>query len=445
MAPALRVAVVARAVMPLHGVGGLERSVHDLVRHLASRGVGVVLITAPPGPVRHAGGTDPFAVPHVAIRHVPYRTFPFANRRGTTILDRSTAYPLFGWRAGRLADALVREGRVDIVHGFGASVLGYALARDRWRRRGTASTAGPSSGSAPLVMNPQGLEEFGGTASRWPLLKRMGYFPLRRAVRRSARAADCLIATDEALEPVVMRHLHPAPDQLRTIPNGIDLVAASEGAGPAEGLIARQRHGIQAGETVLLSVGRLEENKGFDVLAAALERAVAAAGPLAAGGWWWVVVGGGSQAHALRHAAVARGLGSRVIFTGRVGEAELHAWYEAATIFVHPTRYEGSSLVTLEAMAHRLPVIASAAGGLPDKVRPGVNGWLVEPGDAEGLARALEEAASDPSRLREMGLQSRAIVEHEFAWRVLVTRQIALYEELLSRRPATAARAEREG
>ena len=64
---------------------------------------------------------------------VPYRTFPFAGRRGTTILDRSTAYPLFGERAGRPRE-LVKRGEVDIVHGFGASVLGYARRRRNARR-----------------------------------------------------------------------------------------------------------------------------------------------------------------------------------------------------------------------------------------------------------------------------------------------------------------------
>ncbi|MCK7518664.1 MAG: glycosyltransferase family 4 protein [Ignavibacteriales bacterium] len=54
---------------------------------------------------------------------------------------------------------------------------------------------------------------------------------------------------------------------------------------------------------------------------------------------------------------------------GRLHDAPLHAWYEAASIFVHPTRYEGSSIVTLEAMSHRRPVVATTAGGLPDKVR----------------------------------------------------------------------------
>ena len=99
---------------------------------------------------------------------------------------------------------------------------------------------------------------------------------------------------------------------------------------------------------------------------------------------------------------------------------------------MHPTRYEGSSLVTLEAMAHRRAVIATRAGGLPDKVRPGENGWLVEPGDAGGAGRARSKTRSPiAARLAAMGAQSRAIVEREFAWSVLVDQQIALYEQLL--------------
>src|SRR5690606_5435810 len=101
-------------------------------------------------------------------------------------------------------------------------------------------------------------------------------------------------------------------------------------------------------------------------------------------------------------------------------------------VFVHPTRYEGSSLVTLEAMGHRRPIVASRAGGLPDKVRDGINGWLVPPDDAGALATALADAASNPSRLVEMGHRSREIVEQDFAWPVLARRQIDLYRQLIT-------------
>src|SRR5262245_28175746 len=144
---ALRVAITTRAVAPWHGRGGLERHVADLVCHLARKDVDVTLIAPPPGngkltPLQEAGVSRP-----VRVRGIPYLTFPGAGRTGTTILDRDTAYPLFGWRAGRDAGRLAAAGAVDIVHGLGASVLGYAVMKRRTKNL------------PPLVLNPQGLEE----------------------------------------------------------------------------------------------------------------------------------------------------------------------------------------------------------------------------------------------------------------------------------------------
>ena len=188
MSPPLRVAVVARAVHLLHGYGGLERHVYDLVRHLTRCGARVTLITKPPD------GNRPQAAELVgaaSVEFVPYRTFPFAGRRGTTVLDRSTAYPVFGWRAGALAGRLVKAGAVDLVHGLGASVLGYASVRRADRSR-----------TAPLVFNPQGLEEFGATDPDRARLKLVGYRPLQAAVRACARAADRIIATTTFIKNV---------------------------------------------------------------------------------------------------------------------------------------------------------------------------------------------------------------------------------------------------
>ena len=126
----LRVAVLARSVYPLHRFGGLERHVYDLVRCLLARDVKIALLTPPMSANRPADAAADavFRHPNFTMRPVPYVTFPFANRPGTTILDRSTAYPMFGHRAGRLAARMASAGEIDIVHGFGASVLGYATA-----------------------------------------------------------------------------------------------------------------------------------------------------------------------------------------------------------------------------------------------------------------------------------------------------------------------------
>ena len=140
------------------------------------------------------------------------------------------------------------------------------------------------------------------------------------------------------------------------------------------------------------------------MLAAALAALKEHSGRLAREPWRWVIVGAGPFRGRLE--TVRRGSradGKRPSSPGRLEDRELHAWYEAADLFVHPTLYEGSSLVTLEAMAHRRACVVTDAGGLPDKVKNGVNGWIVAPGDASALAAAISGALEDPRAARRDG------------------------------------------
>ena len=191
-----------------------------------------------------------------------------------------------------------------------------------------------------------------------------------------------LVATDRALEPTLRRHLGVDASRVRVVPNAVDLQTCARLAGPEDGRRVRARAGLRPEQPVLLSVGRIEQNKGFHTLVPAL-RALAAPGREGTPweqDWRWVMIGDGPHAPRLMRQLAQAGLRSRVMRLGWLDDADLHAWYEAATLFVHPSLYEGSSLVTLEAMAHRRPVVATAAGGIPDKVNPGVSGWLVPPG-----------------------------------------------------------------
>jgi glycosyltransferase involved in cell wall biosynthesis len=209
------------------------------------------------------------------------------------------------------------------------------------------------------------------------------------------------------------------------IPNAVDVEACDQLAGPADGAELR-RHLPDAAIPLLLSVGRIERNKGFHVLVDALSR-------LRDRRWRWVVVGDGPFRNALESAIAERGLSGRVLLASRVQPERLHAWYEAADLFVHPTLYEGSSLVTLEAMAHGRAVVATTAGGLPDKVRPDETGWLVPPGDADALARAVGTALDHRDRLQDLGEAGRALVERTFSWRAVADQTIALYTRLVNR------------
>ena len=282
------------------------------------------------------------------------------------------------------------------------------------------------------MLNPQGLEEFGATSPGRARLKRAGYLPLRRAVLICARAADRIIATDLALEPIVREHLHVPSERIGIIPNALDLRWLDRLATHGDGARVRLAAGIGRDDIVLLSVGRLEENKGFHHLAAALGALSAHGGRLPEGRWRWVVIGEGPFRGRLEDAIREANLGSAAMLVGRAEDKDLHAWYEAATLFVHPTLYEGSSLVTLEAMAHRRAVVATRAGGLPYKVKPGINGWLVEPGDPSALAAAISGAVGEAKTLAAFGQAGRKIVETEFSWDAAGRATAALYKELLA-------------
>jgi glycosyltransferase involved in cell wall biosynthesis len=389
----------------------MERAVHHLAVHLRARGVETVLVTRPPT----RGGVFPGEVVTV-----PYGAVPLL--RHGRVLDRTLLYPRFARRLGEQAAALVRAGRVDVVHAQGLTALGYG----RLRRH-------DPSLRAPLVMNPQGMEEHK-TAG----LKRLALGRIRRLSREAAGLADRVIATDEATRDEVPRHLGVPAERVAVLPNAVDLEEIERSTPADPGKVAEAALPPLAGAfPVFLSVGRLETYKGFaDVLEALLALCAGDALPRR---WAWVVVGEGPGRRRLQHRLLAREISlraagrsaaGRVHFAGRVEEPVLHALYRRADVFVHATRYEGSSLVTLEAMAHGLPVVATRAGGIPDKVVDGETGRLVEPGDVDALAAAVNDVVMDAGAREAMGRRGRERVAARFSWPAVAARTVALYEEL---------------
>ena len=96
---------------------------------------------------------------------------------------------------------------------------------------------------------------------------------------------------------------------------------------------------------------------------------------------------------------------------------------------------EGLSNALMEAMAARLPIVASAVGGTPELVRDGENGYLVPPGDAQALAAKLATLLSRPDAAREMGLRGRRRVESELSMERMADGHGALYRRALQAAP----------
>ena len=187
----------------------------------------------------------------------------------------------------------------------------------------------------------------------------------------------------------------------------------------------------------LLFVGRLVERKGVDVLVRALARLRHRRDAEL------VIVGSGHREDSIRQTAALENVTDYVRFAGFVDEERLAREYAACDILVLPavvdTRgdTEGLGVVLLEALRYERPVIASAAGGITDIVVDGVTGWLVDPGDAEVLARKLFDVASRPEEARRVAIRGRLEAEARFSWDRILDETEAVY------RAAREARRER--
>ena len=157
----------------------------------------------------------------------------------------------------------------------------------------------------------------------------------------------------------------------------------------------------------IVFVGRLDAVKGVPLLLDAFDN-IRAAHPEAC----LTIIGDGPDRSALE--ARASAMGSTVSFLGYQPQEEISAALEQADMLVLPSFAEGLPVVLMEAMASRVPVIASQVAGVPELVEEGISGFVVPPGDVETLTDRLNLLLSDPGLCQEMGESGRAVVEAEF-------------------------------
>lgn len=156
-----------------------------------------------------------------------------------------------------------------------------------------------------------------------------------------------------------------------------------------------------AGSLSILFVGNLIARKGLDTLLRALAQLDSP---------HWQLHIAGRQDVDRKYSAEMRclvgemGLAERVVFLGGVSDRELESEMRLAHVLVVPSQYEGFGIVYLEGMGFGLPAIGTNAGGAGEIIQPGINGWLIDPGDAGALARVLERFLLDRQELQRMSL-----------------------------------------
>lgn len=227
--------------------------------------------------------------------------------------------------------------------------------------------------------------------------------------RYTYRHSDAIVVYGEHVRRFLEGEGVPA-DRIFLAPQAVDNAACSRPISATEREALRGRLGLDAGQEIILYVGRLEEAKGVLYLVEAFSRV---RHPRAA----LLLVGTGALAGALRQDVSRLGLKARVLFAGHVQPEETPAWYAIASVCVVPsvtTRVfkEPWGLAVNEAFNQGIPVIGTtsvgaAAGGL---LQNGVNGLIVEERDVAALAGAIEVVLGNPGIRTMMGRNARAMI-----------------------------------
>lgn len=212
----------------------------------------------------------------------------------------------------------------------------------------------------------------------------------RLVTRYAARCADLVFSISEVTTARFCAATGVSAERLVQTP--LALNQSKYGTGPRSDLLL-DRYGLRDSK-VLMTFGRMaaaERYKGFDEIIELLPR-LAAREPRIA----YLAAGDGDDRPRLERKARDLGVANRVVFTGRVIEAEKADTYRLADAYVMPSSGEGFGFVILEAMACGVPAIASETDGGREAVRGGKLGQLVRPDDAEGILRAIETALAQP-------------------------------------------------
>ncbi len=246
--------------------------------------------------------------------------------------------------------------------------------------------------------------------------------PWNRLVeRRVLAASERVITVSEFSRRQLVDALDLPAERVEVVPNGVDEKFVPGPADPA----LKARYGLGDGP-VALFLGGLKPRKNLPFLLDFWQD-VASARPRAT----LLIAGDGPEGSALRRRADRLGVGSRVVFTGRLPEALKVAHYRLASVFLFPSTLEGFGLAVGEAMSCGLPVVASDQGALPELVVRDAGGLVCRSGDRAAFVQATLRLLDDADLARRFGAFNRERVERHFRWPRAARRVLEIYEEVL--------------
>ncbi len=241
---------------------------------------------------------------------------------------------------------------------------------------------------------------------------------------RARKERQKWVAVSDNNRQIMAESFHMAPEEITVIYNGsrMESTASSDDEVKRTRDRVRDELGIAKDAPLLLTVGALRHQKGYDVLASAIP-AVLKKFPDAR----WVWAGDGPDAEDLNALIRRHEVDDAVMMLGR--RSDVPDLLRAADLFVFPTRFEGHPFALMEAMSAGLPAVTTDASGIPEVVTHLEHAIVCPKEDPNALAEAMIFALSNPERMREMSVAGRERVE-DFSEEKMVKQTRVLLEEV---------------
>ncbi len=236
------------------------------------------------------------------------------------------------------------------------------------------------------------------------------------------RCADRILTVSKAIRDILISDGIPQ-ERIETVYSGIDIASFPESP---DRVSAREFLGISPGTRLVGMVGALVEHKDPRLFLDAASRVSGSMENVV-----FMLVGAGRLWESLRAAHAESRLGDRFRLTGF--QTDVRRFLAAFDLFCMTSREEGLCTSILDAMAMRLPVVATRAGGIPEAVCDGLTGLLADIGDPESVAAHIRTLLSDPDRARQMGEAGRRRVETVFSIRQTAASTAGVYHRLMER------------
>ena len=407
----MRIVIATPVYYPM--TNGVAMFSYNLARGLAARGNEVLVITPSQTKLEHTESQDKVTVAYLkssTIKVYPDQIHP-AEREKKIFYKHGLKASIL---PSRQIKKILDDFKPEVVHVQGSDPIG--LATVAYAKKNHIPVVATEHNQPEVLTEPLHIPK----VVRKPVNKALSAYFRKRQAKSDYATMPTQLAIDN------LTHGKKTKMPIEAVSNGVDLRAFKPGK-PDETIY--NRYGIPRDVPILLYVGRVDPEKKIGVVLSAFTKFLDKHKLDNLSKTLLLVVGDGVDKKRLENEAKRLGIENSVRFLGKIMAPELYDIYRLGDVFVTASEIETQGIVLIEAAASGLPLIAVDAGAVAEVCQNNKNGFILKPGDAEGMAMAMSTILSNENLRKEMSAKSIEIA-NEHSLEKTVDKFLEIYQKV---------------